>query len=181
MNIASRYHCSGLSLINLLMTLSILSILLGLGIPSLSHLLESNKKRLVISELMLMLNLARDSAVGFSKSVVICPTNDSQQCQKDWNAPLMVFVDFNENHIFDGSDRLLQIFRPCKENQSLDIRMSGPRYYLSYDALGTTGNQNGRIYFCNKSAKEPNDRVQIIFYRTGRARIPAMKEYKPGC
>lgn len=177
----SGRNCRGLTIINLLSSIVIIAILVGFVIPGFSNVIDANRKREAVSQLMAMLNYARDTAVHGSTSVIICPTNATGSCASDWNETLMVFIDANNNFEFDNDDRKVQTFKFIDEKQSLNWRSFGSKHYLSYDDQGTTGYQSGRIYYCDENANEPHDKAQIIIYRTGRARIASRSEYKSGC
>ncbi|RKT46775.1 GspH/FimT family pseudopilin [Thiocapsa rosea] len=82
----------GFSLIELLFSISILAILLGLGIPSFQGLIERNRVTSATNELITTLQLARSTAIRRNEVVSICPLVDANTCGGSWSSGWMVFI-----------------------------------------------------------------------------------------
>ena len=173
----------GFTLLELLTSLAIICIILTVGLPAFSNVLENSTRKDTIYQLIGMLNFARDTAVSSSTNVVICPTENGTTCNstRDWSEKLLVFVDSNKNHELDEEETLLKTFDYDRKKQSLNWKSFGNKSWLSFYADGSTGFQSGRIYYCYDEGKEAKDKSQIIVYRTGRSRIASRQEFKSGC
>jgi len=70
----------GYSLIELLVSLAILSILLAVALPNFQDTIESNVTNSQAKLFMTTLNLARSEAIKRGINVGICPSNDGLDC-----------------------------------------------------------------------------------------------------
>lgn len=179
---ASIYN-RGISLLELLVSLSIISVILAIGVPALSTVIDNTKRKDTVYEILGMLNFARDMAVSNSRNVIICPSENKLDCSstQNWSTNLLVFVDQNKNDKKDEDEPLLRTFDMTANEQSLNWKSFQNKSFLSFYADGTTGFQSGRIYYCYKGGQEIQNKAQIIVYRTGRSRIAAREEFKSGC
>ena len=80
----------GFTLIELMVTLSVLAIVLSLAAPSFASLLASNRMSTQTNEFMVALNLARSEAVRRSQPVTLLSSN-ADNYSKGWT----VFPDLN--------------------------------------------------------------------------------------
>lgn len=91
-----RDKIKGFSLIELLITLSILSILLAVSLPNFQDTVESINTNSQAKLLMTTLSLARSEAIKRGTNVAICPTDNGLDCREGvWSSGWMVFVDTN--------------------------------------------------------------------------------------
>lgn len=94
---------NGYTMIELLVSLLIAGILLGLSLPSFQDTIESSVTNSQAKLLMTTLNLARSEAIKRGTEVGICASNDSADCDNDdWSDGWIVFVDNNGDA--DGAD-----------------------------------------------------------------------------
>lgn len=175
--------CKGFTLIELLTSLLVIGIILGIGLPAFSNVIETSKRKDTVYQLMAMLNFARDTAVSNSENVVICPSINGIGCEKtrNWSLDLLVFIDRDKNNELDEDDTLLRSFEALETNQSLSWKSFQNKSWLSFHADGSSGFQSGRLYYCYDGGLEPNDKAQVIVYRTKRSRIATQKEFNAGC
>lgn len=173
----------GFTLVELLASLAIVSIILAIGLPAFSSVIENTKRKDAVYEILGMLNFARDMAVSNSRNVIICPSENKLDCSstQNWSTNLLVYIDQNKNDKKDEDELLLRTFDMTANEQSLNWKSFGNKSFLSFYADGTTGFQSGRIYYCYKGGQEIQNKAQIIVYRTGRSRIAARQEFKEGC
>lgn len=75
---------SGFTLIELMVTISILAILLGIGVPSFRAMIEGNRIRTVTNDLVIALQFARSEAVKRGIPVTLCSSNDQAACTGTW-------------------------------------------------------------------------------------------------
>lgn len=85
--------CKGVTLLELLITLSVISILLSLAAPSFKNLIAEVRLASVADELYSSLQLARTEAVKRAIKVEICPSVDGSSCLigNNWNSGWMVW------------------------------------------------------------------------------------------
>lgn len=78
----------GLSLIELMISIAVLSIILFIGVPSFQGTLESSRARVITNDLAGALQLARSEALKRRADVTVCISNQAQNgCDNsgDWN------------------------------------------------------------------------------------------------
>lgn len=160
---------SGFTLIELIVALTIVAIIVGAGIPSLSILLANSKADNGYRQLFTLLQFARSQSVFYRQQVVICPSTNQKNCNKNWQNELIVFVDSNRNKKYDAEDILLQTYEKAEDNIKRIVTAFGSTKHLSFNYDGSSGSQNGRLTYCVTSGKETYAR-QIIISKTGRAR-----------
>jgi type IV fimbrial biogenesis protein FimT len=138
----------GFTLIELMITLTVLAIVLALAAPSFASLLASNRMSTQTNEFIVALNLARSEAVRRGQPVTLL-SNDNDNFSKGWK----VFPDLNgdgaatsatdttdglpirENSAFTGTVALKRqtcTGSPCVYSDSTD----GARMYVVFNAKG---------------------------------------------
>ncbi len=156
----------GYSIIELMIALTIISVLLSYAIPSLyeirlNSIMNSERNRLSGS-----LNLARYEAIIEQKHVIVCPSIGGFDCDNssNWHQGWIIFVDENKNRKRDDQENILRVEDPMKKE--LTVLSSVNRQKIRYNTLGFSPGTNASINFCdprgNRSAKS------IIINNAGR-------------
>lgn len=85
----------GFTLIELMITLAVAAVVLGIALPSFTQMMRNNNSIAIGSELSAALNYARSEAVKRSKRVSICASSDGLSClaANNWGQGWLVFVD----------------------------------------------------------------------------------------
>jgi type IV fimbrial biogenesis protein FimT len=95
-NISLNRKEQGVTLIELLVTLVVLSILLTIAVPGFQNFMRSNRLTSVANEMASALNLARSEAIRRGKTVTVCKSNAnaaSPTCDgTNWTDGWLVFV-----------------------------------------------------------------------------------------
>ena len=165
-----KMHIHGITLLEVITTLAISGILLGLAVPVTGNLVAENRVSGQINALRGAIALTRSEAITRQEDVVICKSADQQTCtrQGSWEQGYIVFVDSNRDRRRDQGEDLLHIHDALPENLALDYRAFGSRHYLAYHATGFT-RTNGTFTFCNLAM--PSRSKALIVMKTGRARL----------
>ncbi|PPS26505.1 GspH/FimT family pseudopilin [Pseudomonas amygdali] len=87
-----RHIAKGFSLIELLVTVSLVGILVAIAIPSFTSSIQSNKADTELSDLQRALNYARLEAINRGVTVRIAPTNGTA-----WTGELQVYLVSDAN------------------------------------------------------------------------------------
>lgn len=161
----------GFTLVELLVTLAVLAILLGLSFPSLSTLVRDAHVTAASSSLRAALLITRSEAIKSGSRSTICTSSDGAACEQNigWHRGWLVFVDINGNARREAGELIVSVGGP----QSEGIRITGNtpvRDYVSYTPTGMTrliggGMQLGTITLC-----ESNSGRQIVINSAGRPR-----------
>lgn len=87
----------GVTLIELMITVSIVAIILTFVGPSIQSILIKNRIVAEINETSSLLQYARHHAIDEQAPVVVCPSKDYSACSTDWNDPKIAFIDNDQN------------------------------------------------------------------------------------
>ena len=161
----------GFTLIELMVTIAIAGILLGVAIPSFISTIASNRLTANANELVTALNLARSEAVKRGASVTVRKVDSNSftnlSSTANWENGWDVFTDADSDGNYETGDILIRTFGAL--NASYTLR--GNTYianFIRYQADGSI-NLAGNFVICN------NDSITgaklIITNAVGRVRI----------
>jgi type IV fimbrial biogenesis protein FimT len=167
---------TGLSLIELLVTLSIVAFLmLQVATPDLSAWRQRKEIDGLMHELIGAIDMMRSHAIVENVMVTFCRSNDGISCQGKWHEGSILFTDFNADRVINGQDRLLFRLPPMKPDGTLEFRSFQNRQFLQINSRGFTNYQNGNFTFC-PADKDPRLARQIIISLSGRTRFARDKD-----
>lgn len=108
MNVSVRMS-NGFTIVEIMITISILAILTALAMPSLVQFMARNELVGTSNALISGINLARTEAVTRSTAVGICPSTNGNTCAGGaWESGFLVFVDDDNNSSFNGGEELIR-------------------------------------------------------------------------
>jgi type IV fimbrial biogenesis protein FimT len=118
---------TGFTLVELMVTLFIVAILAGVGVPALKTFMRSNQLVAASNELVSALHVARSESIKLNKKVTVCVSSNGITClnNEKWQKGWIVFVDTNGDRLGTGA--------LCKTDTSSDCILR------RYDAVD--GNQ----------------------------------------
>jgi type IV fimbrial biogenesis protein FimT len=165
----------GFTLVELLVGLSVGSILMSLTVPAMNDMLNTQKAISATNALFAGLNLARSEAIKRNARAVLCKTADGVTCTSSggWEQGWILFHDLNNNALRDIDEEVVKQQGPA----SAGIRLRGNlpiANYVSYTPVGRAklisgAFQAGTFTLCVESSANTHVR-QIILSGTGRAR-----------
>ncbi len=164
------YKKYGYTLIELLITLSIVSIFSLNVFPNLSALLAQQRSAVLTNNLAGALAYARSEAITKHTTVLTCQSNNGSECNRsgNWHNGWIIFIDKNRNKQRDPDETLLRVYAAENNGTQATFRGSaGIRHYMKYKPSGQAF-PNGSFLICN-----PNIGVgkALIMYRSGRLRL----------
>ena len=164
---------AGYTLIELLSTIAIVSVAVGIGIPSLNATLSSNRLTTSLNALAGTLSYTRSESIRRNQHVVVCKTSEGTKCtrQGDWRHGWLVYVDANRNRILDESETILGSHR-ATDKIRIDYRAFGSTNYLVYRPSGAT-HTNGTFTFCDPAY--PDSARALIITKSGRPRLSKVR------
>ncbi|MGI9204299.1 MAG: GspH/FimT family pseudopilin [Woeseiaceae bacterium] len=162
-----RHANRGYSLLELLMTLGLLTIVLTLGVPSFGNILSNQRLMSQTNALFHDVHLARKESVVRRRVVSLCPTVDGDICDTsfDWSAGWMMFVNLDRDWpaVRDRNEPVLKQYQATASVRIMSNRRS---FSLRSTELRAT---NGTVVFCDRKGRG-TARALIISY-TGRPRV----------
>ena len=157
----------GLTLPELLVSLTVISTLSLSGISQFRHTLQENRMAVEINQFITALHLARSEAVKHGTRIVLCPRKQGLVCgsSRDWVNGWMVFASDDREH--DPDEMVLQAGNPL--SAGISLRSSNHRKRIVYQHDGSSGGSNASFTFCD-TRKRAKPRV-ICLSNTGRPRL----------
>lgn len=162
--IASDFSNKGFTLIELIVAISITSILVAIAVPSFNYFIIKIRVDNEISELHRMLLITRNAAINSGQKAIICPLNNTFQCTDQWQNELSVFVDVNDNKKFDDNEKVIRI--KAEINNEDRLVYGKGRNKITFKSTGQlSGLANGTFRYCPPS---DNNSRGIVVARSGR-------------
>lgn len=166
---------NGFTLIDLITTLSVISVLLTIGLPSFSSHIQQTRVKAATDSLLEAIQLARTQAVSSNKRATI-------RKQNEWNNGWEIFIDKDNNGVRSSNETIVQQYEKLN---GIRITANRPiKNYVSYiptgesrNASGTNGGgfQAGTFTVC-PIAKGKG--AELILARGGRVRVVEISEKK---
>ena len=157
---------SGLSLIELLVSLAIVGLILGAGVPAIGGIVAKQEVRSAHARLFRHLSMARQEAVNLGQQTVICPSTDGLGCSggTQWRDGWLSFVDLNRNRLRDPGELALGTgLLPAR----VSVITSRARRAIRFLPNGGSPGSNLTFVICPTSGADPQ---AIILSNAGRAR-----------
>ena len=159
----------GITLIELLTVLAILAITLGIGIPSVTAMIQTNRMASAINSLSGSFAYARSEAITRGHEVIICKSADGEFCTQEgnWEQGWIIYHDQNGNETRDEDETLYRVQDALPPG--IEVRFSAFRskHYVHYWATGFT-KMNGTFTFCQQNS--PAEPKALILNKVGRIR-----------
>ncbi len=164
---ATQRHTAGLTLIELLVTLSIGAVLAAIGAPALQDLLLDQRMTARINGLVHGIYLAKQAAHVRLTETVICKSRDGRDCDAgaDWEDGWLLFANLDRDY-------------PATTDPAEPVLTSGPAFsagtiranrrafvFRPFEIRST----NGTLVFCDR--RGPAHARAVIVSYTGRPRI----------
>lgn len=158
----------GVTLIELLVTLSIAVILMTVAVPGFQDFFSRYRLDSATSEFLASLNLARSEAIRRGVKVSICKSKTGTNCtpHASWRDGWVVFINPNDNNSVDDGEEVVRVHQalPAAVTLSSDFPSR-----MTYKADGSITNRvGGSFYFCHGRLE---DARRIVVIGTGRARL----------
>lgn len=162
MQLAKRREC-GLTLIELIVTLAVLTIMLTWAVPGYQQFTARNQVAVEVMRLKTALALARNTAITRRSTITVCPSPDGVKCTNgDWTAPLVV-VDGDAS---GGSLAGDEILRQLGESSVVSVTYRADNRPVRYKQMGRSTGHNGTFDICGQY----DTGAQVIVSNFGRTR-----------
>lgn len=140
----------------LLIVVTLLSLLALIAVPNLANLIEKNRIYSLRNLIQNQLLLARTNSVLHNRDIEVCGSSNGQLCDDQWSRGWLIRI---------VSDN--QIIQQTQLNSDARITWSGATQKIRFHSNGTSPLGNGRFYFCDR---KQDVILQIVINRQGRLR-----------
>ena len=158
----------GLTLIELMAAVAILTIILSVAVPGTGYLLEKYQADIAIANLKSILMKSRVLALEHETTVTICPIQNNR-CSQSWDDPITAFSDRNNNITIDSDE---QIFFSTQMNISTGYwqkkRANTP--YMKFNPQGHAFSSATTFLYCPDSTNHSLAKQLVINFQ-GRIRV----------
>ncbi|MBS0287752.1 MAG: GspH/FimT family pseudopilin [Proteobacteria bacterium] len=161
----------GFTLIELMVTISILAIVMLLAIPDFTSTIKRNTISNMSNDLITSLNYARSEAIKRGVSVSVCATQDANYgaCGSSWNLGWLIFVNPTGGSTLTNTATapLLKIQKITDQNATIAV---APNVGITtYNSSGFPATATANVNFTIKSTGCTGDAGRIIsISATGR-------------
>jgi prepilin-type N-terminal cleavage/methylation domain-containing protein len=158
----------GFTLLELMITIAIAVIIISAVTAGWQGLIENVASQRIRSDLVQTFANARSQAVTKYEITTICPLDSDDVCSANWDDPVSVFIDPDNNRSLSASAELISIHNP-RPNGSLTASNSGSaeRRYFQYNPDGSARGTIGNITWCPDS-EEAERAIQLRMNFGGR-------------
>ncbi len=168
-------NATGFSLVELLLTLSIISIISVLALPNFGNLTDMRRLKSAVRDLQTSISLTRSLAIKQGVTITLCAQSKlsiQPQCspaglaQGDWASGWLIFRDLNNNRQRDNNEPLLS---NNTATEFIGIQSSSPKSFVQINALGASILSNQTWKFC-LSRQRATRGFQLILSSPGQIR-----------
>ncbi|MBL8268704.1 GspH/FimT family protein [Steroidobacter sp.] len=158
----------GLTLLELLVTLTVAGVLLGLAVPGFTNLWLDSQRTVAVNGLVHDIFLARHATVSHGRPASICASRDGLTCTNqtsDWQLGWMVFLNLDQDDppVRDDNEPILAVQAAWRGGSITSNRRS-----YSFRPI-YNGVINGTVVFCDRRGSE--HARAIVINNAGRPRI----------
>jgi type IV fimbrial biogenesis protein FimT len=154
-----HFDCNGFTLLELLMTFSIIIILLMITVPSHKAMLIQSSSDVMRLQLLHAIYLTQSEAVSQGETVTLCHSSNQANCSGHWK----------EGYIVMSRKTIIYSFlNPANQGELYWRAFPLNQTQLDYLPSGMLNAENGTFWYCPHSKANPN--WAIVISRGGRAR-----------
>ncbi|MBD3650725.1 MAG: GspH/FimT family pseudopilin [Alcanivorax sp.] len=158
----TRFGSGGFTLIELMLTLALVAIVLGFGVPSMTQLIRSNQVINQTNSVLGGIQLARAEAVKRGVGMAVCGSSDQASCDGQWGQGWLVYEDSDGS----GSPTSTNIVRVADGSAEVDNTSGG---VVRFDHQGLRRDTSEATVTIKRSACGSEKARQISIARGGRA------------
>lgn len=160
----------GLTLIELLVTLSILAVLIAMAAPNFRTAIENNEITTLNDKILTSMRFARSEAIGRGIPITVCFSNDEATCSgTTWTDGWIIFTDANAGRTVNvGTDEILKVIEVNYSGHSVSL-ISNVTTSFQFDTEGRAS-ENGTFQVCGPSSQDTSAKG-VVIESSGSARL----------
>ena len=161
----------GFTVAELLLSVTLLALLLGMGVPSFASLIRASRLAAASGGLLAAIHRTRSEAIERGVRATLCKSGDGTSCtvDGDWGQGWISFIDDDANGLRGSDEALLLTGAPAS---SVAITGNTPvARYVSYIPQGWTRTVNGALQMGTITVCVGGSARRIVIGSTGRPRV----------
>lgn len=173
---------TGFTLVEMLITVSIMAIVVMIALPSFTSQLKRMEANMVANDIYVFLVNAKQEAMIYQNTLTVCMVDDRQNCVASQGKGLVSFIDKNDNHRFDaGVDNLRNRTGLRLRFGEIGFVVALKRSYIDFKPqTGTPIGFMGHIKYCPNDSNTAN-MFKVSFNKNGIIKVKTYKEEATGC
>jgi type IV fimbrial biogenesis protein FimT len=177
----SMQRHTGFTLLELLITVCILTILMAVAVPSFDIVNNRLIAQSQVENLQRTLSMARQTAIAKNRPAIVCPSSNGNSCttDEDWSYGYMVYIDRNGNNAFNAAeDQLIEYVTGVRnvatrqDTSGFAHKLTSNRNLLKFSPQGDAIGYTQTFTYCdaNQHAK-----FALVVSNEGRIRVNSLK------
>lgn len=161
-----RRH-AGFTLIEMMITIGIFAVLIGLAVPSFNDSIRNNRVQTAANSLAVSVASARAEALRRSRQVSVCPSADGIVCGNDWGQGWMVYIE-KPGVALGGNPDVESVLQVEAAKSSLQINQAAGNKWIRFSPRGMSAAPVS-VSVSPKDCKAGYSYQEVEFGITGRA------------
>lgn len=159
--------CKGITLLELMLTLAVVSIISQISMWYYPDFLAKNRLENHVNLLHRTINYGRLYAIENATYVTLCSLDEGECSKDEWDGQMSLFIDLDKSTTLDDDELLLSTFEKVHDADVLEY----PRTAITFRPDGSlNGFQNGTFIYC-PNEKANLEGLALSVSQTGRIRI----------
>ncbi|MCL1141475.1 GspH/FimT family pseudopilin [Shewanella gaetbuli] len=144
----------GFTLVEIMVTITVASILLVIGVPSLVSIYEGVRANSNVDKIHNIVTFSRSQAISYGSTVNICPYGTATSCGTDWGKGIRVYLNSNDVlRVIDSFNSSDKVTGPAK----ISGNANGAHITFSPEGLSSGGD----IIYCPDGKTAQSKSVSI--------------------
>lgn len=162
----------GFTMIELMVTMTILAVLTVVAAPSFNDALLSNRLAGVANSFSASAQLARSEAIKRNSVVRLCRSSTGTSCATtgSWQQGWIVFHDVDNDGAVGAGEAILQVQQAIPADYHFTTTSTGAPYSLSFRAIGGTAD-SATLLLCRATPSPGKQERTIAVSATGRTSV----------
>lgn len=154
----------GMTLVELMITLAIFAILIGIAAPNFGPVLKKNRVETQLRELGTQMKFARSEAVSVQRTVTICHLDSGAppKCDANWGQGVTIFYDDDTDGELENATDIIRVINEISPNVLSVIDAGGTdQNSMQFDSRGRSSIR-GTVKICDSGGQAKYARALLL-------------------